>query len=111
MFGLLKTGTQCTQRRAPSLCRGILKLESAMWTFVKREGIEPTNNTAEWALRPAVIWRKISLGTQSARGSRFVERILSCVATLGQNGRNTLEYLTSATGAAVRGRPIPVFVR
>lgn len=108
---LLEIGTHCGAWRAPSLCRGILQLEQAMWTFVAREGVEPTNNTAERTLRPAVIWRKTSLGTQSARGSRFVERILTCVATLRQRGRNVLDYLTAVNTAALRGAPIPSFIR
>ena len=108
---LLEDGARCIAWRAPSLCRGILKLESAMWTFVKHEGVEPTNNTAERALRPAVIWRKTSLGTQSSRGSRFVERLLTCVATLRQRGRNVLDYLTTANEAALRGARIPFFIR
>jgi transposase len=82
-----------------------------MWTFVAHENLEPTNNAAERALRPAVIWRKTSLGTQSARGSRFVERLLTCVASLRQQGRNVLDYLTSANDSALRGTPIPAFVR
>jgi transposase len=105
----LETGATCDGWRAPSLCRGILELESALWTFVEREGIEPTNNTAERALRPAVIWRKTSLGTQSARGSRFAERMLTCVATLRRRGRNVLDYLTAANEAAIRGASIPSF--
>lgn len=106
---LLRIGTRCDAWRAPSLCRGILQLESAMWTFVAYEGVEPTNNAAERALRPAVIWRKTSMGTQSARGSRFVERLLSCVATLRNQGQNVLDYLTSASDAALRGTSIPSF--
>ena len=82
-----------------------------MWTFVKNERVEPTNNLAERALRPAVIWRKTSLGTQSERGSRFAERLMSCVATLRQQHRNVLQYLTAATEAASRGDSIPSFVR
>ena len=108
---LLEIGARGNGWRAPSLCRGILELEEAMWTFVVREGVEPTNNLAERALRPAVIWRKTSLGTQSARGSRFAERLLSCVTTLRQQRRNVLQYLTLATEAALHGAPIPAFIR
>jgi transposase len=93
------------------MCRGILELEEAMWTFVAREGVEPTNNLAERTLRPAVIWRKTSLGTQSERGSRFAERLLSCVTTLRQQHRNVLQYLTAATEAALHGTAIPSFIR
>lgn len=64
------------------MCREILVLEAALWTFVDVEGVEPLNNAAERAIRPAVIWRKVSFGTDSAHGSLFVERILSARATL-----------------------------
>jgi transposase len=108
---LLQIGAGGHGWRAPSLCRGILELEEAMWTFVAREGVEPTNNLAERNLRPAVIWRKTSLGTQSARGSRFVERVLSCVTTLRLQQRNVLQYLTAAIEANLRGTPVPSFIR
>jgi len=108
---LLEIGARGDGWRAPSLCRGILELEEAMWTFVTHERVELTNNLAERALRPAVIWRKTSLGTQSERGSRFAERLLSCVTTLRQQQGNVLQYLTAATEAALHGTAIPSFVR
>ena len=60
------------QRTVAGKCREILKLQDALFTFVRVEGIEPTNNPAEHALRHAVIWRKTSFGTDSEAGSRFV---------------------------------------
>lgn len=104
---LLKRGAGCGEWRAPSICRGILKLEPALWTFVTTEGIEPTNNNAERAVRPAVIWRKTSLGTQSDRGSRFAERMLTCAATLRQRGSNVLEFVHGACRATLIGEPMP----
>jgi len=88
-------------------CRRILTLRAALWTFVTREGIEPTNNAAERALRPAVIWRKLSFGSCSERGSRFVERILTVAATCRQQGRNVLDYLVAACEAHARGERAP----
>jgi transposase len=64
--------------------QNIIKVERALWTFVDQEGLEPTNNTAERALRRGMIWRRRSFGTQSENGSRFVERILTVVMTLRQ---------------------------
>jgi transposase len=64
-----------------SLCTELLSLWEAMWTFTTVEGVEPTNNAAERALRPAVLWRKGCYGTQSDGGSRFVERMLTVSAT------------------------------
>ena len=59
------------------------------------------------SLRPGVLWRKGSLGTQSAEGSRFVESMLTVVATLKQQQRNVLEYLTATCEAALRGEAAP----
>jgi len=72
----------------------IWKLRQALWTFVAHEGIEPTNNLAERQLRHAVVWRKCSYGTDSAKGSRFVEAVLTVVLTARQQGRNALALLT-----------------
>jgi transposase len=88
-------------------CFEILKVEEGLWTFAGVKGIEPTNNAAERALRHAVIWRRISGGTDSVRGSRFVERMLTVVATCRQKGRNVLEYLTSCFEADRRGQGHP----
>jgi hypothetical protein len=59
------------------MCRKILEVEEALWTFVRIEGVEPTNNAAECAVRPGVLWRKGSFGTQSVAGNRFVERMMT----------------------------------
>jgi transposase len=107
---LLEIGTASTVFGVAGLCRGILELEPAMWTFVDQPGVEPTNNAAERLIRPAVLWRKTSFGTQSPAGSRFAERILTCVATLRQQGRNVLEYLTALRKAALSGAPAPPLI-
>ena len=73
---------------------GVAGGRDGLWTFVRVEGVEPTNNAAERALRHAVIWRKISGGTDSEAGSRFVERMLTVVATCRQQKRGVLGYLT-----------------
>ncbi len=70
-------------------------------------GIEPTNNVAEQALRPAVLWRQGSFGTPSAGGNAFVTRLLSVAATCKQHDRSLLAYLTAVCTAAQRGQPIP----
>jgi transposase len=92
---LLAAGSECRSSKTRGTCRQLLGVEEALWTFVRSRGVEPTNNTAERALRRAVLWRRKSFGTQSAAGSRFVERILSVVTTLRQQGRDVLEYLTA----------------
>jgi hypothetical protein len=88
-------------------CQNILKLEQALWRFVDYQGIEPTNNAAERALRRGVIWRRRSFGTQSESGSRFVERILTAVTTLRQQKRDVLDYLTQACLAKMSGDAVP----
>jgi transposase len=96
---LLVAGTQATHHKTRHTCANILQLETALWTFVRVEGVEPTNNNAERPLRRAVLWRKKSFGTQSDAGSRFVERILTVVTSLRQQGRDVLDYLTAICGA------------
>ena len=78
-----------------------------MWAFARVKGVEPTNNAVERALRHAVIWRRISGGTDSVDGSRFVERMLTVVATCRQQGRNVLDYLTTCFEADCRGQALP----
>jgi transposase len=104
---LLRLGTECNHPKTAGTCRDILKREAALWTFVHTEGVEPTNNLAERQIRPAVLWRKGSFGTQSKAGSRFAERIMTVVATLKQQQRNALEYLTQACDAATWNRQAP----
>ena len=70
--------------------RDILKWREALWTFVQVEGVEPTNNTAERSIRLGVLWRQGSFGTQSAEGARFVESMMTVVATLKQQQRHVL---------------------
>ena len=104
---LLEKGSQWDVPTTAGTCRDILKRREALWTFVQLEGVAPTNNAAERSIRPGVQWRKGSFGTQRAEGSRFVESMLTVVATLKQQQRNVLEYLTAACEAALRGQAAP----
>jgi transposase len=104
---LLDAGRRGGMPATAGTCRDILKRRAALWTFVQVEGVEPTNNTAERAIRPGVQRRKISFGTQSEAGSRFVESMMTVVATLKQQQRNVLAYLTAAHEAALRGEAAP----
>ena len=88
-------------------CRQLLKAESALWLFVRVEGLEPTNNAAERAIRPAVLWRRVSFGSQSEAGSLFVARMLTVVTSLRSQNRNVLEFMTEAILAARRGTSSP----
>lgn len=87
--------------------REILKVEAALWTFVYTPGVEPTNNAAERGLRPGVIWRQTSYGSQSQQGSEFVERILTVTMSLKAQGRNGWDYLSEAIRAKRLGLPAP----
>jgi transposase len=104
---LLREGALCDDPKGAALCRSLLQHEPALWTFIYQEGVEPTNNPAECALRPVVLWRKSSFGTQSRAGSDFVERMLTVVATLRQQQRHVLTYVTAACQAALHGQPPP----
>lgn len=104
---LLREGAALACDKTRHTCTNILKLEVALWTFVRLEGVEPTNNSAERGLRRAVLWRRRSFGTHSEDGSRFVERILTAVTTLRQQHRDVLDYLTEACAAAIRGDKAP----
>jgi len=85
------------------VCRELWEHRTHLWTFVEVAGVEPTNNAAERALRHAVIWRKLSFGTQSPAGSRFVERLLTVIETCRRAGRNAFAWLTEAVAAHFRG--------
>lgn len=103
----LEDGSRCGCTKTGATCFEILKVEEGLWTFARVPGVEPTNNVAERAMRHAVIWRKISGGTDSATGSRFVERMLTVVATCRQQGHSVLDYLTSCFEAARCGQAGP----
>jgi transposase len=103
----LKSGQTCGCAKTAATCFEILKVEEAPWTFVRVEGVEPTNNGPERALRPAVIWRRVRGGTDSVHGSRFVERMLTVVATCRQQKRNVLDYLSACFEAHLRGPKVP----
>lgn len=99
VHALLTQGQACKQPKTARTCVKILQLFDALWLFVERAGVEPTNNTAERAVRHGVLWRKISGGTHSEQGSRFAERVLTVVATLRQQNRSILAFLRTACEA------------
>lgn len=103
----LEAGRVCGCARTEALSKNLLEKKEWLWRYVEKEGVEPTNNAAEQALRHVVLWRKSSYGTDSEAGSRFVERILSVRATCRQQGKNLLEYLTACCQAHIADRPAP----
>lgn len=88
-------------------CAKILQVEPALWTFIEHPGVEPTNNAAERAMRPAVLWRKVCLGAQSLAGAEFVASALTIITSLKAQDRCVLDYLTDVFDAATRRLPMP----
>jgi transposase len=90
-----------------AFCENVLALEAALWTFVRVDGVEPTNNFMERLVRLAVLWRRRSFGCASEAGCRFVERILTVVQTRKLQGKNVLDYLHEALRAHRADQPCP----
>lgn len=99
MSELLRQGMDCEQKKVAGMCRELTAVQAGFWTFARVEGVEPTNNAAERALRPSVLWRKGSYGSHSENGSRYAERMMTVTATLKQQGRTVLDFLVDAGNA------------
>ena len=107
ILALLEEGKALPTRKVAGMCREILKLQAALFTFITVEGVEPTNNAAERAVRFAVLLRKGCFGSDSAKGSRFIERFLTARATLRTQKRDLYTYLQAACTAALHGTAAP----
>ncbi|MGH3055656.1 MAG: IS66 family transposase [Gaiellaceae bacterium] len=103
----LREGCACTDAKAATFCKNLLAVEPALWTFVDKVGVEPTNNHVERVLRSGVLWRKNAFGCHSEAGCRFVERILTVVQTLRLQKRSVLEFLHQAVLAHRHGVAAP----
>ena len=90
---------------AGQLVRQMVRELDSLWTFLEHDGVEPTNNHAERALRFGVLWRKRSLGTQSEKGNRWVERILSLKETCRIRGKSTFPVLVDCIDNYFAGKP------
>lgn len=121
---LLLRGAFSGNARLVGMCRELYEHREWLWTFLEVEGVEPTNNAAERSLRCVVttalgllppssvgglscFWRKLSFGTQSSEGSRFVETLLSVIETCRQQERSVLDHVTSAVTAHFHGQTGP----
>jgi transposase len=104
---LLLRGTRSGDADVRGTCRELYEHRQWLWTFLRHEGVEATNNAGERSLRHAVIWRKLSFGTQSANGSRFVETMLTVIETCRQQGRSVFPFLTNAVEAHLAHQPAP----
>lgn len=107
MHDLLERGRTLGVAKTSGMCGNLLRREQTLWNWVKIPGLEPTNNLAERTVRPAVIWRKKSFGSDSVGGCVFVERMLSVIQTLRMRKQNVLDYLTAAVTAEREGKPPP----
>jgi transposase len=75
--------------------------------FITTPGIEPTNNLAEQAIRFVVIDRKVTQGSRSKTGQRWLERIWTAIATCVQTGRSVFDFLHESLSAYFAGNPAP----
>jgi transposase len=107
MRSWLEEGARCDDAKAAALCGNLRAVEPALWTFLHKQGVEPTNNHIERMLRPGVLWRKNAFGCHSEAGCRFVERILTVVQTLRLQKRPSLTFLYESLSAHREGRPAP----
>jgi len=107
ILALLEEGTRLPSKKVSGMCREMLKLKAALFTFIDEDRVEPTNNAAERAIRFAVLMRKGCFGSDSAKGSRFIERFLTARATLRLQKRDVYTYLKEACTAALHGTPAP----
>lgn len=106
---LLADGANCGQSLS-GRCRRIFNQRQYLWTFVQDARVEPTNNLAERVVRQGVLWRKGSFGTQSERGERYVERILTVCATCRLQGQSVIEYLRSICYCHLNDIAIPSLI-
>lgn len=106
----LQSGSACGCAKTAATCVELLAVEASLWTFARVVGVEPTNNAAEREVRHAVCWRKTSFGTDSERGSRFVERILTVVASCRRQKRNVRAFLIDAVTAHRNGTQAPTLI-
>jgi transposase len=104
---MLEVGSRCDHSKTAKTCANLLKHACSLWTFVRVEGVEPTNNFAEQVVRHGVLLRKVSYGTHSEAGSRFIERILTVHATLRRQQRDILGFLREACEAQLNNCPPP----
>ena len=104
---VLQEGSRTRNAKLARFCRRLLKIYPALWTFVRVEGVEPTNNHGERVLRLAVLWRKCCFGCHSERGCRFVERLITAVQSLRLQKRSVLEFLRTTIQAHRTGEKTP----
>jgi transposase len=101
------TANEANNSKSIALAHDLLDRFPTLWTFLSAEGVEPTNNLAERGLRPVVVFRKLSGGSQSEWGVLFTERLMTVVCTLKQNAKNVFNFLTEIFAAHCNARSPP----
>jgi transposase len=96
--------------RLSGSCADILEHRPALWTFVDRESVQPTNNHGEQEVRAFVLWRRTSFGSQSERGNLFAERIMTIRHTARKQGKNALDFICACCKAKLEGTPMPSLI-
>lgn len=104
---LLERAVAAEIQRMSGSCQNLLAHRQALWTFVEQQGVEPTNNHAERELRAFVQWRKRCFGSQSERGNRFAERLMTVAHTARKQKRDVLSFLVACCEAARQGTAAP----
>lgn len=107
IVNLLERGSALGVHGVSGSCRDVLKHREALFTFVRVPNVEPTNNAAERALRPLVLWRKVSYGSQSEWGCDFAARLMTAAQTLRQQKRSLYRYLVEVCSKPRRGHATP----
>ena len=107
---LLERGGAADIERLSGSCADILAHRDALWTFVTQQDVEPTNNHGELELRDFVLWRKRSFGSQSERGERFAERVMTAVRTARKQGKDVLDFIVRSVTAYIDGAPAPQLI-
>jgi transposase len=112
-FGVLwlRRATEKRDVKTRGICKRLKKVEQALWTFLTVTNVELTNNIAERAVRPAVIVRKTSFGSNSTVGANYFARILSALGTLRMQKRKVFDFLENTLRAAREGLFTPSLVR
>jgi transposase len=107
MLRWLVIGTECGHDKTARTCENILGYQRSLWHFFDNQQISPTNNHAERQLRPLVISKKLTFGTQSNRGSRYIERIFTVLTSCKQQGRDVFAFVTEAVQNSFAGKAAP----
>ena len=105
IFELAERHLDSPHRKVRNLATALFEYNERLFTFLEREGVEPTNNSVERALRTGVQWRKICFGNRSAAGERATARLLTVAETCDLQDRNILVYLAAAITCYRRHQP------